>query len=225
MTKDEIIKLFEANKNERGIKVWERTHLPGKTFGLGVTAIKKMMKGIKKDNSLADELVQTDIFDAKIAALILYEPKTITKDKVEFIVEYIDHWMPFGQLASVTMPKSPVLRELATEWTKEDNTSKRICGYLFLAEFAKKDKKENDDFFLPYIDIITEKLQSEENFVKDAMNNALLAIGMRSKELNERSLAAAKNIGTVMVDYGDNSCEAIDVTKHLSSDRVQKKFN
>ena len=73
-------------------------------------------------------------------------------------------------------------------------------------------------------DLADEWLHEEENFVKDAMNNALIMIGSRSKALNERAISVAKFIGKVEVDYGDNSCQAMDGVKHLNSDRIQSKL-
>ena len=52
-----------------------------------------------------------------------------------------------------------------------------------------------------------------------------MAIGLRNVALNKRALKAAKKIGKVEVDYGDNSCQAVDVIKHLTSDRIKEKFN
>jgi hypothetical protein len=60
--------------------------------------------------------------------------------------------------------------------------------------------------------------------VKDSMNNSIFTIGMRNKNLNQKAIAVAKKIGKVEVDYGDNSCEAINCIKHLTGNRVQKSF-
>jgi hypothetical protein len=81
-----------------------------------------------------------------------------------------------------------------------------------------------DSYFQPILDAIEKSLQSEENFVKDAMNNALFMIGRRSKSLNMCALEVANNIGQVEVDYGDNSCQPVNCVKHLSRERIQQKF-
>ncbi len=56
------------------------------------------------------------------------------------------------------------------------------------------------------------------------MNTSLLSIGKRNAELHEKTLTAAKAIGKVEVDHGDNSCQVLDIAKHLTSDYVLKKF-
>ena len=49
-------------------------------------------------------------------------------------------------------------------------------------------------------------------------------IGKRSAKLNKAALKAAKAIGPVQIDYGDTSCEPLDVVKHLTSDYVRNKL-
>jgi hypothetical protein len=52
-----------------------------------------------------------------------------------------------------------------------------------------------------------------------------MGIGKRNKKLNAAAIKAVKAIGLVDVDYGDdNSCEPVDVLKHLTSDYLKQKF-
>jgi hypothetical protein len=102
---------------------------------------------------------------------------------------------------------------------------KRRCGFALLYQIARDNKKLPDSWFIPLVERIGKELQSEENFVKDTMNSALFAIGKRSAQLNHFALETAKSIGKVIVDYGDNSCQAIDVVAHLTADRVRKNYD
>jgi hypothetical protein len=87
-----------------------------------------------------------------------------------------------------------------------------------------KNKNVDDIYFDQFLSDIENNIQSEENNVKDAMNNSLLSWGQRSKDLNSRILKSFKKIGKVIVDYGETSCQTPDVPKILSSERIQKKF-
>ena len=50
-------------------------------------------------------------------------------------------------------------------------------------------------------------------------------IGKRNKKRNKAAVRAAKAIGPVDNDYGDDSsCEPFDVLKHLTSDYLKKKL-
>ncbi len=65
----------------------------------------------------------------------------------------------------------------------------------------------------------------EDMWVREAMGTALMGIGKRNKTLNKAAIRAAKAIGPLDIDYGpDNSCEPIDLLKHLTSDYLKKKL-
>jgi hypothetical protein len=58
----------------------------------------------------------------------------------------------------------------------------------------------------------------EGMWVREFMLAALMGIGKRNKKLNKAAIRAAKSIGPVDVDYGDdNSCESTGVLEHLTS--------
>ena len=61
-------------------------------------------------------------------------------------------------------------------------------------------------------------------WVRAAMQGSLMGIGKRSKALNKAAIKAVKAIGPIEVDYGDTSCEPVDVLKHLTSDYVKQKL-
>jgi 3-methyladenine DNA glycosylase AlkD len=224
MTITEIKALLEANKNERGMKHWEKWNMPWSSYGLGLTQLKKIAKQIGRDHELALELWKQHNYDMVTLATMLDEPSKVTREQVEEQVKSLQFWMLAHSYCSNLMPKVSFQKDLAEEWIEEKDDIRRRVAYLLLYNIARDDKKLDDAWFEPLIDRIKENLQSEENFVKDAMNNALIMIGSRSKALHGRAVSAAQFIGKVDVDYGDNSCVAMDAISHLNSDRIKKKF-
>ena len=83
----------------------------------------------------------------------------------------------------------------------------------------------DDDYYLERIDHIRGAIHDEEMWVREAMNSALMGIGKRNRTLNRAAIRAAKEIGPVDIDYGDdNRCEPLDVLKHLASDYMKQKL-
>ena len=225
MTTTEVLKLLEENKNEKGIKHWENSgDKDMDSFGIGVTQLKKLAKKIGKDHELAMELWEYPNYDVKTISTLIDDPKQVTKKQAEAQVEDAEMWLLSYSYCSNLLSKVDFQKELAVEWTTSGDDIKRRCAYLLLYNIAKDDKQLNDNFFESYISLIKEKIQVEENLVKDAMNNALLMIGQRNKSLNDKAIEAAKNIGKIDINYGDNSCQPFDVVQHLTSERVQKKL-
>ena len=224
MTKEEVLAMLEANMNPRGIAHWDKLNIPLQSFGIGLTQLKKLAKQIGRDHELALKLWEMPVYDAKILSTIIEEPKKITEEQVDQQVKEVSFWMMSYVYCSNLLPKTRFVKEKAVEWASSNENLLRRCGYALFYEIAK-DKKVGDHYFEPYLDIIEKNLQKEENFVKDAMNTALFGIGKRSVRLNTKALKIAKAIGKVEVDYGDNSCQAIDCVRHLSNEKLINKLN
>ena len=58
-----------------------------------------------------------------------------------------------------------------------------------------------------------------------SMSAALMGMGKRNLKLNQAAIKVAKNIGPIPVETGKTNCEPFDVSKHLTSDYLAKKFN
>lgn len=225
MHTQEILEKLELNKDLRGIAHFEKLRPEGlRSFGMGLTKVKALAKPLKTNRELALSLWESEYLEAKYLALMIDDPKQVTQEQIENQFRSLSFWMLSHVWATSFMPKVPFAFELAKAWIRDKDWVKRRCGYLLLVNAAKTEGPENDAFFRKELKHIEKEIQQEENLVKDAMNNALLAIGCRNAELHAEALKVARAIGKVQVDYGDNSCEAIDCIKHLQSDRITQKL-
>lgn len=233
MTKSEVMELLKQNKNERGIANWKAKEAKStklKSYGIGLTQLRKLSKTIGRDHKLAQLLWKSNVYDAKVIGLLIDDPKQLTRDQVERQVEnleggYLTHVF---STCGATLPKTPFAFDLACEWMNSQDEVRRRCGWGLIYEISKSKTKKapNDDFFMECIDRIRSQIHDEENmWVRESMNVALMGIGIRNKKLNRAAIKAAKTIGTVDIDYGaGNSCEPLDVLKHLTGDFVKKRL-
>ena len=231
LTKPQVIALLKENRNERGIANWKKLGAKTgnlKSFGIGLTQLRKLAKQIGRDHKLALLLWKSDIYDAKIIGLLIDDPKQVSREQAEEQVEALNAGMLTHVFAScgATLAKTPFAFELARDWTESKDDIRRQCGYTLLYELSKKEVKGMDDAYLiERIDHIRDAIHGEAMWVRESMNGALMGIGKRNKKLNKAAIRAAKAIGPVDIDYGDdNSCEPLDVLKHLTSDYVKKKL-
>ena len=69
------------------------------------------------------------------------------------------------------------------------------------------------------------EIHARKNRVRDAMNSALIAIGIRNDALEEQALAAATRIGKVEVDHGETGCKTPDAADYIrrTLDRRRQK--
>ncbi len=217
MNAQDVYHLLEDNKNERGIANASRNKIANfNTFGIGLTQLKKLAKHIGRSHELAQELWKHDIYDMRVISVLIEEPKKVTRAQIEAQIADLEFWMFSHVYATTLLAKVKFQPELIADWYEDKNHVKRRLAYNMIYNLLKNDKTLGDDYYAPFLDIIERDLQSEENMVRDAMNNALGFIGKYRPALRVRVLSAAQNIGPVEVDYGDNSCKPLDVAALLS---------
>ena len=154
------------------------------------------------------------------------DPKQLSREQAEEQVEGLHGGMLAHVFAYCGAPltNAPFAFELTCDWMGSRDDMRRRCGYSLLYELCKKNIMD-DTFCLGRIDHIQNAIHDEEMWVREAMARALLGIGMRNKKLNKAAVRAAKAIGPIDIDYGDdNSCKPLDVLKHLTGDFVKQKL-
>ncbi len=100
MNSTQVIALLKANQNKHGIDKWKhRGSATGKfkSYGIGLTVLRKLAKQIGRNHTLALQLWDSEIYDARIIALLIDDPKQITREQAESQVENLEQ----GYLAHV----------------------------------------------------------------------------------------------------------------------------
>lgn len=228
MTEQDVIDLLEQNQNKRGIENWIKLHGEGhplKSFGIGLTQLRKLAKTVGRSHELAQQLWQSDWYDVKVIALLIDEPKKITKEQAEAQVEALEG----GYLAHVfsscdaTLAKTSFAIELSDEWIQSEDEVRQRCGYGLLYETSKSKKKSapDNDYFIAHIKQIEQNYSKASINILMAMAGALNGMGVRNIELHKKALPLAKKIGPINFD---DKCDPYDVAKNLTSDYVKKKF-
>ena len=230
MKKSEILEYLKANQDARGIAHWkDHEEKSGglKSYGIGLTKLRKFAKTVGRDPKLAGQLWQTKIYEMKIIALLIDDPKAITIEQAETQVEQLQG----GYLAHVfsscdaTLAKVPFVVELADRWIMSDDPVRQRCGYGLLYEVSKSKKKSapDDEYFLAHIAHIEKTYPKQSTDALLSMAGALMGIGKRSKVLNSAALRVARKIGPIDFDP-DGRCEPMDPVKHLTSKYIRDKL-
>lgn len=231
MTKSEVFALLRKNGNARGIGNWEKLGSATgglKSFGIGLTQLRKLAKQVGRDHALALELWETDNHDARLVGLLIDEPKKLTREQAEAQVEEVDAGMLAHVFSScdATLPKAEFAFDLARDWLDSDDDMRRRCACGLVYELSKNTRKKEltEAFFLDCVARIGGTITAEIPTVRMAMALALIGIGKRTRDLNRAAVALAEAIGPVDYNDEDSKCEPIDVLKHLTSDYLKAKL-
>jgi hypothetical protein len=108
-------------------------------------------------------------------------------------------------------------------WMKAADEQSREMGYSVFAFRLKGDPDSISDRDAEKVLATVEKdIHRSPNWVRYAMNNAVIAIGVFKPALRQQTLAAAKRIGKVDVDHGDTHCKTPDAVGYIEKASKRK---
>lgn len=229
MTKTEVLAWLKSEQDPRGIKHWKEHEEDSgglQSYGIGLTKLRKYAKSLGTNARLAKSLWNSKVYEMKVLALLVDDPKSVTIEQAETQVEQLQG----GYLAHVfstcgaTLAKTPFVFELAEKWIKSRDEMRKRCGYGLLYEVSKSKKKSapEDSVFLGHVDRIEKSYPKATTEILMAMGGALLGIGSRNKALHKAALRVAKKIGPIEFDPS-GKCDSMDVAKNLSHKVVRDR--
>jgi 3-methyladenine DNA glycosylase AlkD len=200
----------------------------GPAPGIGLTRLRTLARPIGRNRGLAQALWKSDLYEARVIALLVDDPAQTTREQAEQQVEELAGGMLAHVFAScdATLAKTSFVVALADQWVRSDDPVRRDCGYGLLYEVSKFSGKKSPDegFFLTHLEHISDTIATEPEKVRLSMASALMGIGKRSAALNTRALKIAREVGPIAFTSVSGTCEPFDVVKHLTADRLRHKL-
>jgi 3-methyladenine DNA glycosylase AlkD len=202
-------------------KVYQRHGVRKEMFGVSFANLGKLKRKIKIDHELAKQLWATGNHDAQILAAMIVDPQLLADTQVESWAKDLGNY-PLADAFSGLVSKSRLAPKKMKQWTKSSDEWIGQTGWNLLAHLALRSDEFPDADFENYLGLIERKIQRSKNRVRYAMNNALIAIGMRNDFLEARAIAVAEKIGRVDVDHGETNCKTPDAAAYIRKARSRK---
>ncbi len=187
-------------------KTYRRHGVGENVFGVSYGDLNKLHKRIKVDHALAQALWASGNHDARILATMIANPQAADDGLLDTWVRDLDNYVIAGAVAGFAA-KTALVRAKMEAWTAADDEWTGAVGWDLLGSLATHDPALADAYFVRYLDIIVGEIHARKNRVRHAMNNAVIAIGLRNPALQAAALVAAARIGTVVVDHGVTGCK------------------
>lgn len=183
-------------------------------YGVSYANLNKLKKRIKSDHALALELWESGNHDARILATMIADPAAVTDAKLESWVRDLDNYVITDAFSSL-VSQTGLARRKSEQWRASPQEWVGRAGWNLVARLAIKEKPLEDAYFEKLLDIIRDEIHLRKNRVRDAMNSALIAIGIRNAELREKAFRVAAAIGKIEVDHGETSCRTPDAADYI----------
>lgn len=213
MTLAQTMDRLKAAGSEHTRAIYLRHGAGENQFGVKYADLGKLRKEIGTNHPLAADLWATGNSDARVLACMIANPKVSTEATLDQWAADI-HYYPLADEFARLVSKSPHAGSRMSAWIGDEREYVAQTGWALLA-LAASDPTRPDSTFEPYIARIEREIHGAKNRVRHAMNNALIAIGIRSEDLHRKAEAAAKLIGKVEVDHGETGCVTPDAVAYM----------
>ena len=214
MTMQAVLQELESFGTAQNRKIYRRHGACENLYGVSFANLRKMAKRIKIDHALAQQLWSTGNHEAQLLASMIADPVTVEECLVDrWITELADRIVTSEFTDFVS--KTCFFQAKTEAWLDSEDEWIGRAGWQLLALLAMNDKELPDSYFENYLGIMERDIHTRQNMVRDAMNSALIAIGIRNPALEKKALSAAKKIGKVDVDHGETSCKTPDAAEYI----------
>jgi len=222
MNFQEVMTKLESLGTNQNRTIYKRHGTGDNLFGVSFADLNALKKRVKMDHSMAVQLWNSGNHDAQIFATMIADPNQFNGDDLERWVRDALNYMAVDAFVSNVVFKSAHAKMKMEAWTESENEWIGRAGWVLLAKMAIEHNDLPDSYFGHYIRIIEERMHRAENRTREAMNQALIAIGIRSDALEASALEAAVRIGAVEIDHGDTSCKTPDASSYIRKTRLRK---
>lgn len=213
---------LESLGTEQNRKIYIRHGAGPDLFGVSFANLNQLKKQIKKDHSLARELWKTGNTDAQTLALMIADPEVVTSQELDEWLGGIHYDGLTDMLANLTRTSAHASAKRKAWIASKDEYLSR-AGWSLMSLAAIHDADLDDAYFETQLATIEKKIHKAPNRTRHAMNNALIAIGMRNTRLEKLAIAAAGRIGKVEVDHGETNCVTPDAVAYIRKAKAAKK--
>lgn len=220
----EVLADLHQLSDPRAVAVWEKMGMPNNYIGVGLTKLKTYAKKHKKNHALALELWESGVHDAQLLSCFLLDPKLASEALIEQHSATFNFFDVSDNYCKYVIAKTSFATTFIERWFNHSNEWLERSCYVLLAELAKSKMGLPENYYDKYLQHISQNAQNSRNWVKEGMIYALMAIGSKSKDLNQACLQVLEQTGTLVVDYGETSCVTPNPQALLKSEKIQNKF-
>ena len=193
-----------------------------KALGVKVPLLRQLAKKTGKNHTLALELWNTDIHEARLLASMIEHPADIDENQFDLWVADFDSWDICDQCCSILGKTPYALRKIEEYSSSSEEYTKRAAFVLMCNQAVHHKKAENEQFY-HFFELIEREAGDDRNFVRKAVNWALRQIGKRNEILRIKALETCERL--LLQNSKSARWIANDALRELKSDAVTARLN
>jgi 3-methyladenine DNA glycosylase AlkD len=196
MTLDKIIQKLHALANPEKVIYKEKKFGVVAHNSLGVYGkdLNSIAKEIGKNNELAIQLFDSEIYEARLLCSKIFKPKDISEALMDYWTPTFNNWEICDSFSMGLYSKCPFAVKKINEWSTREPEFEKRAAFATMASYCMADKKAGNEVYEAFFALIKEQATDERLYVKKAVNWGLRSIGKRNIDLNKQALLTAKEI-------------------------------
>ena len=189
-------------------------------WGVSLVILRQMAKEFKPDHILALKLWNKQWRETFILATLLDEPDKVNEEQMDFWTKTFEN-NEIAELASTHLwVKSKFAFIKALEWCRGKKHLVRFTGIHLVGRLAITDKQAIDEMFESFFEEFITLAKDAKLYT--VLYRTLIALGTRSKYLNENTVELAKTFQ--LSNYENEIKLGEELYEELTSEYVQERF-
>jgi len=220
MTYKQIISELYALENKDKVILKEKKFgiIANNSLGIYHKDLKEIAKKVGRNNKLAIQLFDSEIYEARILCSKIFNPNDITEELMEKWVVTFENWEICDSFCMGLFAKSKLAVPKALEWTKRENEFEKRAGFVIIAAYCMADKFAENKVFEQFFKLLKREANDDRIYVKKAVSWALRNIGKRNIDLNKKAIEVANKI--LKMESKSAKWIAKDALQELKSENV-----
>ncbi|MED3834358.1 DNA alkylation repair protein [Peribacillus frigoritolerans] len=201
MNVEMVMQELEVLGKERTKKMYISNGAHEPLFGVATGAMKPIVRKIKINQDLAEELYSTGNYDAMYFAGIIADPKAMTESDYDRWMDAAYFYMLSDYVVAVTLSESDIAQEVSDKWIASGEELRMSAGWSCYCWLLgnRKDVEFSESKISDMLDLVKNTIHESPERTKSAMNNFLSTVGISYLPLHEKAVETAKAIGIVEV--------------------------
>lgn len=190
----EILAGLQAKASEQTRKIYAKQAAESQILGVKMGDLRAVAKPLKKQHALGLELWETGIFEARVLATLVLDPKLLKEPDCIRLVESCESPFILDKLTDNVLAESKFEGTLRERWLDSSDPMLGRAGWNLMTEAVKRDKAGALD-----LDALMAKIEAELPAAprpkKEAMNMCLVMMGVYHPSFTDKAISAGERLG------------------------------
>jgi 3-methyladenine DNA glycosylase AlkD len=165
-----------------------------KAFGVSMTNMQKLAKGLGRNHELAAALWKTGWYEARMLTSFVDDPARVTSAQMDRWCRDFDNWGICDTVCFQLFDRTAHAWRKVDEWHDKRGEFVKRAAFALLASLALHDKRAGDEPFINGLALIEHAASDDRNFVKKGISWALRLIGRRNRSLNTHAVSVSRRL-------------------------------